>query len=57
MRAMLGLESDGEHLLVDPALPDSIRQITLLDLPGPWGRMDAFGRSRATALHDSEPIS
>jgi glycogen debranching enzyme len=56
MRAMLGLESDGEHLLVDPALPDSIRQITLLDLPGPWGRMDAFGRARATALHDSEPI-
>ncbi|HEY2358087.1 MAG TPA: glycogen debranching N-terminal domain-containing protein [Phenylobacterium sp.] len=57
MRALLGLESDGEHLLVDPALPDSIRQITLLDFPGPWGRMDAFGRARATALRDSEPIS
>jgi len=46
MRPLLGLESDGEHLLVDPALPESIRQLTLLDIPGPWGRTDAFGRAR-----------
>lgn len=46
LRALLGLESDGRHLLIDPALPEAIGQLTLLDIPGVWGRMDAFGRSR-----------
>jgi glycogen debranching enzyme len=55
LRTLLGLESDGRHLLVDPALPDAIRQITLLDIAGPWGRMDAFGRTRA-GVPDSEQI-
>jgi glycogen debranching enzyme len=56
IRALLGLESDGEHLLIDPALPDLVRQLALLDISGPWGRMDAFGRAR-TALQDVEPVS
>jgi glycogen debranching enzyme len=47
LRTMLGLESDGSRLLTDPAVPEVIGQITLLDIPGPWGRMDAFGRARA----------
>lgn len=51
MRALLGLESDGDHLFVDPALPERIREMTLLDIPGPWGRMDAFGRARGAVLH------
>jgi glycogen debranching enzyme len=46
LRAMLGLESDGKRLLIEPAVPQSIGQITLLDIPGPWGRMDAYGRAR-----------
>jgi glycogen debranching enzyme len=46
MRALLGLETDGTHLFVDPAVPEAIGQLSLLDIPGPWGRMDAFGRSR-----------
>jgi glycogen debranching enzyme len=46
LRALLGLESDGKHLFVDPAVPEEIGQISLLDIPGPWGRMDAFGRAR-----------
>jgi len=46
LRAMLGLETDGRHLFVDPALPEQIAQLTLLDITGPWGRIDAFGRSR-----------
>jgi len=44
LRTMLGLEPVGEHLLVDPALPTGIGRIELLDIPGRWGRMDAFGR-------------
>jgi glycogen debranching enzyme len=46
LRTMLGLEPIGDHLVVDPALPVGIGQIELLDIPGRWGRMDAFGRGR-----------
>jgi hypothetical protein len=43
---MLGLEPVGEHLVVDPALPVGIGRIELLDIPGRWGHIDAFGRGR-----------
>jgi glycogen debranching enzyme len=46
VRTLLGLDSDGHHLIVDPALPASIPRLEVLDLPGAWGRMDAFGRTR-----------
>jgi glycogen debranching enzyme len=56
LRTMLGLEPIGDHLIVDPALPAAIDALTVLDIPGRWGRIDAFGRSRTTrpgprALH------
>jgi len=44
LRTMLGLEPVGEHLVVDPALPVEIGHLELLDIPGRWGRIDAFGR-------------
>jgi glycogen debranching enzyme len=47
LRTLLGLESDGTHLIVDPAIPEPLGRIELLDIPGVWGRMDAFGRARA----------
>jgi glycogen debranching enzyme len=46
LRTMLGLEPEGEHLIVDPALPNTIGHLELLDIPGRWGRIDAFGRGR-----------
>ncbi|WP_374969648.1 glycogen debranching N-terminal domain-containing protein [Terrabacter sp. BE26] len=46
LRTMLGLEPVGDHLVVDPALPVGIGRIELLDIPGRWGRIDAFGRGR-----------
>ncbi|MGC9668896.1 glycogen debranching N-terminal domain-containing protein [Planosporangium sp. 12N6] len=46
LRTMLGLEPLGDHLVVDPALPVGIGRIELLDIPGRWGRIDAFGRGR-----------
>jgi glycogen debranching enzyme len=46
LRTMLGLEPHGEHLVVDPALPSTIGHLALLDIPGRWGRIDAFGRGR-----------
>jgi glycogen debranching enzyme len=46
LRTMLGLEPSGEHLIVDPALPVGIGRIELLDIPGRWGHVDAFGRGR-----------
>jgi glycogen debranching enzyme len=49
LRTMLGLEPAGEHLIVDPALPDGIGHVALLDVPGRWGRIDAYGRGHPHA--------
>ena len=46
VRTLLGLDSDGKHLIIDPALVDPLSQLELLDIPGVWGHMDAFGRAR-----------
>ena len=46
LRTMLGLEPIGDHLVVDPAIPKHIDQLQLLDIPGRWGKIDAFGRGR-----------
>ena len=48
---MLGLEPLDDHLIVDPALPTAIGRLELLDIPGRWGRVDAFARGRV----DMEP--
>jgi glycogen debranching enzyme len=46
LRTMLGLEPVGDLLVVDPALPVGIGHVALLDIPGRWDRVDAFGRGR-----------
>jgi glycogen debranching enzyme len=46
IRTMLGMEPEGKHLVVEPALPAGIGWIELLDVPGRWGKRDAFGRRR-----------
>jgi glycogen debranching enzyme len=46
LRTMLGLEPYEDHLMVDPVLPESIGLVALLDIPGRWGRVDAFARGR-----------
>ncbi|MCM0674572.1 amylo-alpha-1,6-glucosidase [Micromonospora phytophila] len=46
LRVMLGLEPQGNHLIIDPALPEGMGRVELLDIPGRWGRVDALGRSR-----------
>jgi glycogen debranching enzyme len=46
LRTMLGMEPVGNHLIVDPALPAGIGLIALLDVPGRWGHIDAYGRGR-----------
>ena len=46
LRTMLGLEPTGDHLIVDPVLPKQLGRIELLDIPGRWGRVDAYGRGR-----------
>src|SRR5215212_8821798 len=47
LRAMLGLEPIGDHLIVDPALAPNVGLLGLLDIPGRWGRVDAFARGHA----------
>ncbi len=46
LRAGLGLEPQGDNLIVDPALPLQVGHLQILDLPGRWKKMDAFGRGR-----------
>ena len=46
LRTALGLEPHDDNLLIDPALPKQIGHLELLDLPGRWKRIDAFGRGR-----------
>jgi glycogen debranching enzyme len=46
LRIVLGLDPLGDHLIIDPALPDAFGELQLLDIPGRWGGMDAFGRAR-----------
>jgi glycogen debranching enzyme len=46
LRALLGLEAVAGRLLVDPAVPEAMGQIELLDIPGRWGLADAFGHGR-----------
>jgi len=46
VRTLLGLEPQGKYLIIDPYLPEPIGRLELLDIPGRWGRTDAFGRVR-----------
>jgi glycogen debranching enzyme len=46
LRALLGLDPVDDRLIVDPHLPEQIAWLQILDIPGRWGRMDAFGRAR-----------
>ncbi|MDG4805823.1 glycogen debranching N-terminal domain-containing protein [Micromonospora sp. WMMD1120] len=48
LRTMLGLEPHGGHLAVEPRLPVGMGRIEVLDIPGRWGRVDAFARGRLT---------
>ncbi len=47
LRTMLGLEPVGDRLAADPALPSGIGHLALLDVPGRWGHIDAYGRGLA----------
>ncbi|RIV37220.1 amylo-alpha-1,6-glucosidase [Micromonospora radicis] len=49
LRVLLGLEPQGEHLIIDPYVPSGMGRVELLDIPGRWGRVDALGRSRTPA--------
>ncbi|WBB66807.1 glycogen debranching N-terminal domain-containing protein [Micromonospora sp. WMMD812] len=46
LRTMLGLEPHEGHLSVEPRLPVGMGRIEVLDIPGRWGRVDAFARGR-----------
>jgi glycogen debranching enzyme len=45
LRTMLGLQPEGDRLVVDPELPAGLGEIALLDIPGRWGKTEAFGRA------------
>ncbi|MGX1617470.1 amylo-alpha-1,6-glucosidase [Micromonospora chalcea] len=47
LSTMLGLRPCGPNLLVSPVVPAGYGRIELLDVPGRWGRADAYGRERS----------
>lgn len=49
LRTVLGLEPISDYLIVNPHLPAQIEELTLLNIPGRWGTIDAFGRSKGNA--------
>ncbi|WFE51560.1 glycogen debranching N-terminal domain-containing protein [Micromonospora sp. WMMD1155] len=49
LRVMLGLDPQGEHLIIDPAVPPGMGRVELLNIPGRWGMVDALGRSHESA--------
>jgi glycogen debranching enzyme len=56
LRVLLGLEPIGEHLVVEPHLPDAIEELALLGIPGRWGRRDAFAHpARRAEVEDRSP--
>jgi len=57
LRTMLGMEPIGQHLLVEPKLPFRFGSLHLTDIPGAWGRADAFGRGTIdTGLEHLDPL-
>jgi glycogen debranching enzyme len=55
LTTMLGLEPIGDHLVVDPVLPEAIGRVEVLDIAGRWGRVDAFGRGRVDTSRAGRP--
>ncbi|GHJ54841.1 amylo-alpha-1,6-glucosidase [Nonomuraea sp. TT08I-71] len=51
LRALLGLEAVGEHLLMAPRVPARFGRVELLDVPGRWGRRDVIGSGLAHVGH------
>jgi glycogen debranching enzyme len=57
LRTMLGMQPSGQHLVVEPALPSVLGSLALLDIPGRWGRLDAFGRGLVEVNREQpEPV-
>jgi glycogen debranching enzyme len=54
LRAILGMESVEGRLLVDPKLPVTAGSLEVLDIPGAWGKADAYGRG--TIDVDIQPL-
>ena len=46
LTTLLGIEPSGDNMVVNPALPEHIGHLELLDIPGRWGHLDAYGRGR-----------
>ncbi|HET7338703.1 MAG TPA: glycogen debranching N-terminal domain-containing protein [Candidatus Dormibacteraeota bacterium] len=54
LRSILGMESVNGRLLVDAKLPIGTGWLEILDIPGVWGRADAYGRG--TIEVDIQPL-
>ncbi len=56
IRTMLGLEPSGKRLIVNPAIPSAFGEVKLLEIPGRWGRIDAFGRGKIDFIEEVDHL-
>ena len=56
IRTMLGLEPTGDRLVVNPAIPSVFGEVQLLEIPGRWGHVDAFGRGKIDLLEEVDHL-
>jgi glycogen debranching enzyme len=57
LRAGLGLDPSGDHLIVDPALPERFGSLEILDVPGRWKRIDVVGRGHVNTDRISQALT
>lgn len=54
IRTMMGLEPVDGNLLINPAVPLAFGRIDIFDIPGCWGRIDAFARGKIDVGTDQD---
>jgi hypothetical protein len=56
LRTVLGIDPVSEKPGLDAALPSSIGRLQVLDIPGRWGKVDAFRRGRVDTRRNERPL-
>jgi len=56
LRVFMGLEPDGDNLIINPAVPLAFGRTNILDLSGRWGHIDACAHGKIDVLEAGEAM-